>query len=267
MAGIGGAVLVLACGAEARAANNWDGLWYLDDAGSHYADHTYSFEIRPDGMWRYDDGATTYDFRTDSKPYPERRAPGFTVTATLQGAALDIVERAYGRDMERLHRVPSADGKTFSGSDTRIYPDGRESSAPIADIRVRGSGGFAGSWKSPAPLPTANPAAPSTTARPHFVISTGDDGTMIWFLPATGELIRGKPGGRPRPLTGPQQPLARTFVWTWLGQRSLRFVASDKGVPIVIAVETLAPDGRTFTDTLWTAGHDGEKDVRVFRKR
>ena len=90
---------------------------------------------------------------------------------------------------------------------------------------------------------------------------------MSWFIPATGELIRGKPDGRARPITGPQQPARPSFVWKGTSTHQIEFLVSDKGHLIERATETLSADGETFTDELWSVGHEDEKDVRVFRKR
>ncbi|HEY0282008.1 MAG TPA: hypothetical protein VGC27_05240 [Rhizomicrobium sp.] len=257
------------------AASAWDGLWVLDDSASHYVDHSFTLTHGTGGIWRYDDGSSNYSFRADGRPWPEPLAPGFSVVARVKGNMLDIVERGYGRDMERWHRILSPDGNHLTGSDTRVYPDGRETTSPIFAVRVGSGNGFDGKWNQPADAPSdTQPSRPSSplknaamTSPPHFVISTADDGTMMWFLPATGELMRGRVDGRFRSLLGPQQPSRRTFAWRRLGPGKLLFTCRDSGQVIETAIEELSPDGRTFTDTLWSAGHDNEKDVRVLAKR
>jgi hypothetical protein len=248
------------------AAGAWDGLWVLDASASHYSGHSFTLMQEADGTWRYDDGASSYSFRADGRPWPERLASDFHIIARKNGNAFDIVERGYGRDMERSHRVLSPGGNRITGSDTYIYPDGRETTSPIFALRVGSGSGFDGTWNVPAgSQPVVKNAI--ATSPPHFVISTAEDGTMMWFLPATGELIRGRADGRFRPLVGPQQPTNRNFAWRWLGARKLLFTCRDGDQVIESAVEELSPDGRTFTDTLWSAGHNNEKDVRVLVKR
>jgi hypothetical protein len=274
-----GILTVLAASAPAAqpaiAAGAWDGLWVLDDKASHYADHSFTLTRRNDGLWRYDDGSSNYSFRADGRPWPEPFAPGFNVVASISGNTFDIVERGYGRDMERWHRILLPDGNRLTGSDTRVYPDGHETTSPIVALRVGSGNGFDGKWKQPADAPSnGQPSRPPSSLQnmtmnspPHFVILTTVDGTTTWYLPATGELIRGRMDGHFRPLLGPQQPLERTFAWRWLGPRKLLFTCRDSGQVIETAIEELSPDGRTFTDTLWNAGHDNEKDVRVLVKR
>ena len=268
------AIIAVALRAQpGNAASAWDGLWDLDKKASHYADHSFVLTRDAGGTWRYDDGSSIFHFRTDGRPRPEPLASGFSVIASTNANMLDITERGYGRDMERLHVILSPDGNRLTGTDTSVYPDGREAASPVFALRLRPGSGFDGKWNEPADATSgteqSQPSSPPQTAetRPHFVISTADDGTMMWFLPATGELIRGRADGRFRPLVGPQQPSSRTFAWRWLGPRKLLFRCRDSGQLIETAIEELSPDGRTFTDTLWNAGHDDEKDVRVLVKR
>jgi hypothetical protein len=229
-------------------------------------------------MWKYGDGASASLFAMDGKPYPEPNAPEFAMTATLTGThTLDLVESGYGRDMERDRWMLSSDERTLTINATRAYPDGWEATSTTSAQRVAGESGFGGTWKevpandtSDAPgaaLESDRSATASALPRPYWVISTAPDGTMSWFIPATGELIRGKPDGVSRPLVGPQQPAGRTFAWKRISPLQIEFYASDNGQLIERATETLSPDGRTFTDTLWAPGHEDEKDTRVFVKR
>jgi len=169
-----------------------------------------------------------------------------------------------------------AHGATLTGTYTRVYPDGREVTSSTRAVRLSGGPGLEGTWKeiSATGTSTATAAAAnskSTNAaeqprRPYWVISTSPDGVMTWFIPATGELIRGKADGRPRPITSPQQPAARTFVWKQVSPHRLEFFASDNG-QLATAIETLSSDGRTFTDEIWAAGHEDEKDLNVYEKQ
>ena len=89
---------------------------------------------------------------------------------------------------------------------------------------------------------------------------------MSWYRPSAGELIRGKADGQSRPITGPQIPEGMTFIWKQTSPYRIEFYASINGRLVELAVETLSPDGKTFTDALWASRHEDEKDVRVFRK-
>ncbi|HEY7638610.1 MAG TPA: hypothetical protein VH814_02710 [Steroidobacteraceae bacterium] len=250
-----------------RADGPWDGLWYRDDTKSHYADHSFTLEKKSNGKWTYTSGDETFVFAADGKPYPEVNAPDLSLRASASGEnVLEATEAVFGRDVARVRYAAAPDGKTLSLKSTRVYPDGHEMSSESVAIRISEGAGLDGTWKERAE--NAQPGAGATVAtRPYWVISTSADGVMSWFIPATGELIRGKPDGQPRPLTGPQQPGGRTFVWKQVSPRRIDFFASDNGHVIETAIETLSEDGKTFTDTLWVAGHEDEKDVRVFEKR
>ena len=265
--------------ALARAAGPWDGLWDLDAGRSRHAAQSFVLVRLANGMWKYGEGASASIFALDGRPYPEPNAPDFAMSATLSGTdTLVLVESAYGREMERDRFTLSADGRTLSVTATRIHPDGREATSTTKAVRTTGDSGFAGTWKeargNDASTPSSSSSAPGEPSsspgppsRPYWVISTSPDGVMSWFIPATGELLRGRTDGRSRPITGPQQPAGRTFVWKQVSAYQIEFYASDDGHLIARATETLSPDGKTFTDALWAPGHEDEKDLRVFVKR
>jgi hypothetical protein len=282
-----------AASAHADADHPWDGVWYLDASRSHFALHSFTFSRIANDMWRYDDGSSVCNFRPDGTPYPHLYAPDVTTTVNVSGTrTIDLVVSSYGRDEERARWMLATDGQSFAATDTRVYPDGHEEVFASKMARVGAGTGFEGRWKEAADSLAAKPqpsrvsgrrsrghtgqasraSAPASSAsasqppRPYWVISTSVDSTMTWFIPATGELIRGRADGRPRPITGPQQPARRTFVWRQVTDRQLDFIASDSGHRIEFAVETLSADGAMLTDTLWAPGHESEKDVRVFRR-
>ena len=90
---------------------------------------------------------------------------------------------------------------------------------------------------------------------------------MTWYIPSTGELIRGRADGKSRPVTGPQVASGATHVWKQISPYQLEFYYSVNGQLVEEAIETLSPDGKSFTDMLWRVGHDDEKDVSVYVKR
>jgi hypothetical protein len=257
-----------------HAGSPWDGLWYLDKANSRFVDRLVTLEHLPKGMWRYTEGGSVAVFAPDGRPYPEANSPDFTMTARLGRNTLELVESAYGRDMQRDRWELAQGGRSLLITATRIYPDGRDVTSRSTATRVEGESGFPGKWKIAAENESSDttPAderqkAASAMPRPYWVISTAADGVMSWFMPATGELIRGKPDGRSRPLTGPQQPAGRRFAWKQVSPNHIEFFASDRGHLVGRATETLSADGTMFTDTLWSPGHEDEKDIRVFRKQ
>lgn len=279
--------------ARADADHPWDGVWYLDASRSQLGLHSLTLARIANGMWRYDDGSSICNFRPDGTPYPELYAPDVTMTVTVSGTrTIDRLVSSYGRDEERDHWVLASDAQSFDATGTRVYPDGHEEVSTSRMMRVGAGTGFEGKWREAADSLAAKTRAPRSSGRrsrghtgrspgstgaassgtttqapgPYWVISTSVDSVMTWFIPATGELLRGRPDGRPRPITGPQQPARRTFVWRQVSPRRIEFLASDSGHRISLAVETLSADGSTFSDTLWSPGHESEKDVRVFRR-
>lgn len=261
---------------DARAASPWDGLWYFSQAESHLSDHEVSLEKLPRAKWWYRQGLTSVVLTLDGRPYPDANAQDFAVAARLDGTALEFVKSGYGRDVYRELWQLADGGSSLVITHTGILPDGREATRSRTAKRLTGESGFAGKWRimvEDKPSDTAPPndrlqeAAKDAVPRPFWVISTAADGTMSWFIPATGELIRGKTDGQSRPITGPLISRHFRFFWKRVSANQIEFFASTQGRLVERATETLAADGTTFIDTLWTVGHEDEKDIRVFHKR
>ncbi len=88
---------------------------------------------------------------------------------------------------------------------------------------------------------------------------------MTWFIPETGEVLRGKADSVQRRIGGPLVD-GETFAWKQSAPDRLELTAYMDGKPDEYAVETISQDGQTLTDTVWAPGHEDQKVVRVFRK-
>jgi hypothetical protein len=276
--GLSAAAPPLATTSRTDDTSPWDGVWYFDAASSHFAQHSITLTRLANGFWKYDDGSSLCTFKPDGTSYPEEYAPDLMMTVTMSDRTLDMVTSGYGLDQERDRWILSAGAESVAVTGARVFPDGHGSSRASQMARVGKGMGFEGTWKefADATASSKGGAAPAATAEnftsanpPHaayWVISTSTQGMMTWFIPKTGELIRGRADGKKRPLTGPEQPAGRTFVWKRVSAMRIDFTAFDHGHPVEYAIEELSPDVDAFTDTLWSPGHEGEKDVRVFRR-
>jgi hypothetical protein len=259
----------------AVASSPWDGLWFYDAGQSHESDHTYTLSRQPDDIWHHDDGANSFPFAADGRPHPQLPENSTLTVTRMSERTFDYVVEGYGRVVERHHQELAADGKTLSERVTRTYPDGHEVEHATLAVRLSGTSGFEGTWKklaknpritSATSQPLTTPPASTQPRRPYWVISTSSDGLMSWYIPATGDLIRGKADGKPRPITGPQVSAGTTLFGSRSHPTTFEFYARVNRHLIERATETLSPDGRTFTDALWNTGHEDEKDIRVFHK-
>ncbi|HUD98737.1 MAG TPA: hypothetical protein VMR62_04135 [Bryobacteraceae bacterium] len=65
-------------------------------------------------MWHYDDGAYSFPFAPDGRPYPDLPS-SFTWTVTrMRDGTFDYVEEGYGRALERHHQELTPDGQTLT---------------------------------------------------------------------------------------------------------------------------------------------------------
>ncbi len=102
-------------------------------------------------------------------------------------------------------------------------------------------------------------------SQPAWVIWTSTDDVMTWFIPSTGEVLRGKADGVLRRIEGPYFD-GSTFTWKQTSPNQLDSVAYSEGKPEEYAVETISADHETLTDVLWAAGHEDSKVVSVFHR-
>jgi hypothetical protein len=86
-------------------------------------------------------------------------------------------------------------------------------------------------------------------------------------IPAYKESVRGKADGTDLPITGPMHFRASlSHSSKSLPAKSLTLLrATEK--PNSYGIQTLAADGKSFTDVSWSAGKSGEKATGFYAKR
>ena len=252
-------LLALPCAALA-ADSPWNGTWNLDKAKSHFAGDTFSFSKAANGMVHYSDGGPIqFDFAIDGKEYPT--AYNRTSTWTASGSnAWDSVTRADGKELGKAHRALSADGKTLTMTYTGTRPDGSAYHEEDVYTRISGSttDGLIGKWRSI----KIEENAPLT-----FVISTPAPGVLHYDLPQQKASTEGAADGSQHPVSGPDLPPGMTIGYKLTTPRELHYDIKVNGTPDTSGVQTLAADGRSFTDVSWTPGKEAEKQTAVYVKQ
>jgi hypothetical protein len=77
----------------------------------------------------------------------------------------------------------------------------------------------------------------------------------------------GRTDGSDNPLTGPDMPPESTISFKMLSPMKIRYVMKINGKTDNIGEQTLAPDGRSFSDVNWNPGKESEKTTGVFLKQ
>jgi hypothetical protein len=248
-------VMIAVSAAAFAEGNPWVGTWKLDAARSHFIGDTFSYAAAKDGKLHYSDGSTnSYDFGLDGKDYPA--AYGRTTSWTASGDHVwDSVTKANGALLWKVHRVLSADGKTLTLTATGARPDGSKFNDITSYTRVSGSKGLVGTWRS---------TKTEVSLADVYIITAPSATALHWEFPMDKSSVAAKGPGVDTPLLGPNIPATLTFNYKMDSARKLSYVVKFQGRPDTFGVQTLAADGKSFTDTYWSPGKETEKATALY---
>jgi hypothetical protein len=264
------ALYLAMCSASASASGPWDGSWFRDTQHSQVPD-VIQLSKASDGTWTFFNGFAEEKLVVDGKVH--RIGSSATELRVLQPdpQTLLITEGIHGREYETESLSMSADRKTLTSKVQRLGWDGEERQSSQIYVRTGPGYSLQGIWKpalasdsrvSPGPQQPIVKSPP----QPSWVIWTGPDGTMTWFIPRSGEVLRGKADMQARPIQGPYHE-GETFTWRQASPERIEFTAAIDGNPVEYAVETLSADHQSWTDTLWAPGHEDTKIISLFRRQ
>lgn len=238
--------------------NPWVGTWTLDLNKSHFTGDTFTYSKATNGMMHFSDGSVAnFDFGIDGKGY--KTVYDRTTTWTAAGNnAWDSVTKANGKVLVNTHRQLSDDGKTLTITETGKRPDGTTFHDEAVYTRVTGTTGLVGKWRS---------TKVTISAPDSFIISSPSPGIMHWDIPAYKESVQGKLDGTDLPITGPNVPPRLTLAVKQVSPTKISYVVKGNGKPDSYGIQTLAADGKSFTDVSWSAGKPGEKATGVYVKQ
>lgn len=252
-------LLALPAGAASAADSPWNGTWKLDAQKSHLTGQTFTYSERPGGLLHYEDGSTaSFDFGLDGKEY--KTWSNRTTSWTPAGKnTWDLVTHAAGKVLSKGHVALSEDGRTLTMKLSGTRPDGQDFHEEDVFNRVSGTDGLAGTWRT---AKVTNPGGPET-----FVISSPAAGVLHYEIPDLKVSVECSADDKDYPVTGPTMPPGMTISFRRAGPTKVRYTMKINGKPDSIGVQTIAPDGASFTDTSWNPGKPGEKTTAVYVKQ
>jgi hypothetical protein len=254
-----GSVLVLASGYALAADSPWVGTWKLDESKSQLTGDTFTYSQGPGRMLHFSDGVNaSYDFSLDGKEHPG--AYGRAVSWTAAGPnTWDTVTKSEGRVLGTSRRQLSADGKTLTMTFSGKNPDGSAYNEEDVYERVSGTDGLIGTWRS---VKIKNPGGPRV-----FVISNPRPGVLHYDLPELKASVEGPADGKDLPISGPDLPPHMTYAYTIANPRTVHYTLKIDGKVESQGVQTLAADGRSYTDVSSSPGKEGEKTTGFWIKQ
>lgn len=253
-------LIALPAGAALAADSPWVGTWKLDQARSHLTGDTFTVSKGPGALLHFSDGANiNYDFGLDGKDYPT--VYGRVTSWTTAGKnAWDSVVKADGKTLAKGHRELSADGKTLTMTFTGTNADGSAFSEQDVYERTAGGDGLIGTWRS---IKVKNPAGPQT-----FVISSPRPGILHYVIPEMQASVDGPADGKDLPVVGgPEVPPKMTYAYKFLAPTKVSYTVKIDGKVDSRGEQTMAADGRTYTDVNWSPGKENEKQTAVWVKQ
>ena len=99
------------------------------------------------------------------------------------------------------------------------------------------------------------------------MISVPGTGRVHHQVPDMKVNVEGHTDGSDNPLTGPTVPPGSTISFQALTPTKMRYVMKIDGKTDNVGEQTLAADGRSFTDVNWNAGKEDEKTTGVYVKQ
>lgn len=251
------------------ASGPFDGSWFFD-AQQSSRPHVLQLSMASDGVWTIFDGYVEIKVVTDGKLHRERSTANDERAWQPDSQTLIVVSGVHGREYSTQTFTLSPGGNTLTSRDQSLGWDGKERESTETFARVTPGHSLQGSWQAMQGGKTlgtgAQPLTVKSAPQPGWVIWTDTDGTMTWFLPRSGELLRGKADAERRRIDGPYHD-GETFTWKQTSPRRLEFTVYVDEEPTEYAVETISPDGQTLTDILWARGHEEAKVISVFKRQ
>lgn len=236
----------------------WIGTWKLDKSRSHLSGDTLTYSKNANGFLHYSEGGPIqYDFAIDGKDYPAFADRTSSWTA-VGDHAWDSVTKAKGVVLAKVHHELSGDAKTLTITATGTKPDGSTFNEESVYTRVSGAKGLLGTWRS-----TKSDSGPPET----YVVSSPAPGVMRWNLPDWQDTVEGKMDGADVPVTGPRAAPGMTYSAKFEGPSKIRYSVKFGGEAATVGVETMAADGKTFTDVSYTPGKEDEKFTALYVKQ
>jgi hypothetical protein len=246
---------LLALATPALAASPFDGTWTFDPARSQLAGDTISYEKTATGYRFSDGGVGGYDFGTDGRDYPTAIA-GRTVAVTTTPSGYVSVYKTNGVAMTTAERTFSPDGRTMTVSATSTQPDGTTVKETDVYQRVGDGSGLAGRWRSVKVDAPATVMSFSTPAPNQFTMSQ----------PAYKLMVTGALDGSPDVISGPLAAQNLAASVQAVSPTEWDYHLTLNGKPFEEGVWKVSADGRTLTDTSWTAGRRSEASTSVYTK-
>jgi hypothetical protein len=234
------ALLYVCTAAAAFAADlPYAGKWKMNSAKSDFGATTITYETLPSGEWQSSADGQSYKFKMDGKDYSDGLGDT-TAWKAIDATTWQTTWKLNGKVLNTDTMKVGADGSSLIVNTKGTKPSGAAIDETRAFQRVSGGPGLAGKWK------TQN--VKISSPGPMEFMPSGGDG-LAFKEPEMGFSCESKLDGKDYPCTGPTLPPGWTIAMNKAGARSLDMVVKQNGKPFWKYTFTVAPDGKSMTET------------------
>lgn len=227
------------------------GKWKLDVSRSTIVDQMQVQSVGPNRYAFSFEGGPTETILADGTDQPG--LSGTTLSVKAEDArTLKVVRKQGGRIVVSATWRLSEDGRILRDAFTNVQPDGATLTVDYVYRRISGASGFAGSWES-----TTKPVGLNL----ELVIEPYDSQGLSFASPGSVRSVTFD--GREHALPGAKEGL--TASGRRRGARAMEYTESNRGKVERTRQFSLAPNGRTLTETLRITGQ-ATPDVFVFER-
>ena len=247
------------CTLPAFADNNpWIGTWKLNKTKSHLTGQTFTYSKNANGLDHFSDGATEFDFTANGIDYPIMG--GQTESWTFAGTNIwTVTDKLNGKVISTTHVELAPNCKTMKMVTTGTRPDGSSMNDESTFNKTKpGEGCLEGTWKS---------VNVSTSTPGMWIVSQSSPDEWKWEIPDWKETVTGKPDGSDLAISGPEVATGMTVAIKQDGARKVTYAVKQNGKTLDQGEQTLAANGKSFTDQSWVPGKENEKQTSVYDKQ
>jgi hypothetical protein len=239
-----------------KAPPDWSGTWRLDESESSIPGPTLTVAITQSGEYHTDMGGNVGDFRCDGKGYP---AIADITAFCLQrsSSALEIVLKKGGTEIGTAQWELSHDGGTLIIGSTSLQPGGPPKAKRTVYVRISGSAGFAGGWKSTTPL----------QAMPSVLLLTLSDHKLHYAFPEKSQYSDLTLDGSDAAVNGSGVAPGSTMAMKYSKPQELLVTKKLNGQIVNLGILRISTDGHTLTETYWRPQNPEEKAVIVYERQ
>jgi hypothetical protein len=235
--------MLVSAGTVLAADNHWAGTWKMDAAQSKLTGDTIHFASGTDGGMTYTEEGHASKFKMDGQSYKTWSGAEATWKKIDDNTFEENLKRN-GVDIATVTWTVSPDGKALKVESKGTNPDGSSFDNTEEHVRVGGTKGLQGSWKST----KANMSDPES-----YSISDGGADALQWDIPAIKGKLHATLDGKDNAPEGPTVPQGLTIALTRVSPNVLKMTQKMNGEVTSYSVMTLSPDGKRITEVVTPA--------------